>query len=152
MTSAPQPAPNWKASYLALTALLIRQRKVLKISQQNVAAQLGVGRRTFQRWEDGEIDPPGAALFQWASLLGITIAPDMAQSINRPPLGRWADAVSAADTSQLAAMIVANGGEEPDWKSVFLAWVEGQGLEGDQWLELLNTLLLFKIPSRRGAE
>lgn len=83
MTSTPKTAPDWKASYLALTALLIRRRKALKISQESAAAHLGVGRRTFQRWEDGEIDPPGMALFQWAALLGITIAPYLAQNTAR---------------------------------------------------------------------
>lgn len=71
---------NWKAAYLSLAALLMRRRIALRISQEALADQLGVGRRTFQRWESGEIDPPAMRLFQWAALLGVNIAPDMAHS------------------------------------------------------------------------
>ena len=74
---------DWRGSYLALTGLLARRREELGVSQEDLAAQLGVGRRTLQRWEHGEADVPGMRLFQWAAALGVTIAPDVAQSSTR---------------------------------------------------------------------
>ena len=69
---------DWKASYLALTALLMRRREDLEISQQDLAGQLSVSRRTLQRWEHGDSETPAMRLFQWAARLGVTIAPDVA--------------------------------------------------------------------------
>lgn len=88
MNSAPISTAtcNWKASYVALAALLTRRRAARRISQEALADQLGVGRRTFQRWESGEIDPPAMRLFQWAALVGVNIAPYLAQ----PASGRAA--------------------------------------------------------------
>lgn len=71
---------NWKSSYLALVGLLFRRRKELGISQEDLAARLKAGRRSFQRWEDGRAAPSGKRLFQWASALGVEIAPQVAQS------------------------------------------------------------------------
>jgi len=79
MNSAPTSASNWKASYLALTTLLVRRRAILRITQSDMADKLKIGRRTFQRWESGEIDPPGMDLFRWAAELGVNIAPHVAQ-------------------------------------------------------------------------
>jgi transcriptional regulator with XRE-family HTH domain len=70
----------WKPHYMALIGLLARRRKELRISQIDLAKQLKVGRRSFQRWEDGRVEPPAKRLFQWAAALGVTIAPDVAQS------------------------------------------------------------------------
>ena len=71
---------NWKASYLALVMLLARRRTEWGLSQETLAKHLGIGRRTLQRWESGEADPPAKRLFQWAARLGVAIAPDVAQS------------------------------------------------------------------------
>ncbi|MCA1910256.1 MAG: helix-turn-helix transcriptional regulator [Magnetospirillum sp.] len=71
---------GWKSQYMALIGLLARRRKELRISQIDLAKQLKAGRRTFQRWEDGRVEPPAKRLFQWAAALGVTIAPDVAQS------------------------------------------------------------------------
>lgn len=70
---------GWKSQYMALIGLLARRRKELRISQIDLAKQLKAGRRTFQRWEDGRVEPPAKRLFQWAAALGVTIAPDVAQ-------------------------------------------------------------------------
>ena len=75
-TNGPSPI-EWKASYLALCRLLVRQREALDLTQVDVATRMGVSRRTLQRWERGEIEPPAMRLFQWTALVGaeITAAP-----------------------------------------------------------------------------
>lgn len=82
----------WKASYVALIAALLRRRKELRISQEKLAKQLRIGRRTFQRWEDSRVEPPAKRLFQWAAALGVEIAPHVAHS--HPANGLTAEAVS----------------------------------------------------------
>lgn len=71
---------GWKSHYMALIGLLARRRKELRVSQIDLAKQLKVGRRSFQRWEGGRVEPPAKRLFQWAAALGVTIAPHLAQS------------------------------------------------------------------------
>lgn len=78
MNTPPVAPRGWKTSYLALIRLLTR-REALDISQQDLADHLGVGRRTLQRWEHGEAEPPAMRLFQWAARLGVGLAPDVAQ-------------------------------------------------------------------------
>ena len=78
MNTTPATRPiEWKASYLALCRLLVRQREALDLTQVDVATRMGVSRRTLQRWERGEIEPPAMRLFQWTALVGaeITAAP-----------------------------------------------------------------------------
>jgi transcriptional regulator with XRE-family HTH domain len=70
---------DWRAAYLKLTGLLVRRREAQRISQQDLADRLGIGRRTLQRWEHGDAEPPAMRLFQWGALLGVSIAPDVAQ-------------------------------------------------------------------------
>jgi transcriptional regulator with XRE-family HTH domain len=65
---------GWKAAYLSLCSTLRNRRKALGITQEELAKSIDVDRRTLQRWEAGEMDPPGMRLFQWAGLLGINIA------------------------------------------------------------------------------
>jgi len=88
--AAPSASGGWKSSYLALTTLLMRRREELGISQEALAALLGIGRRTLQRWESGEAEPPGMRMFQWAGVLGVRIAPDVAQSGTDQSNGRAA--------------------------------------------------------------
>lgn len=77
--NTPARAPTtWSASYLTLVSLLVCRREALRTSQEDLAAQLGVGRRTLQRWEHGEAEPGGMRLFQWAAALGVSIAPHLA--------------------------------------------------------------------------
>lgn len=78
------PSVDWKTSYLALAGLLVRRREALGLSQEDVAKELGVGRRSLQRWEAGDAEPPAKRMFQWAGLLGVSIAPDVAQSRAEP--------------------------------------------------------------------
>jgi len=82
MNSSPPPPrpPAWKTSYLALVATLLRRRQERCLGQAALAVQLGVSRRTLQRWECGEAEPPAMRLFQWAARLGVGIAPNVAQS------------------------------------------------------------------------
>lgn len=83
MTGADQPRRSWRAEYLALAASLVAARHALVLSQDRVSARIGVGRRTFQRWEAGEASPDAMQLFRWADIVGISItsAPNLAQSI-----------------------------------------------------------------------
>ncbi len=74
------PVTDWQASFLALTGLLVRRRDDLGVSQEALAIQLGLARRTLQRWEHGDADVPAMRLFQWAAALGVRIAPDVAHS------------------------------------------------------------------------
>jgi DNA-binding XRE family transcriptional regulator len=74
MSSAPATVGGqWKASYLTLVHKLRIRREAMFETQDSMAFRLGIGRRTFQRWEAGEVDPPGMRLFQWAGMLGIKI-------------------------------------------------------------------------------
>lgn len=143
--NTPRPAADWRASYLSLTALLIRRREALRISQQDLADRLGVGRRTLQRWEHGEAEPPAMRLFQWAALLGVRIAPDVAQP--GPSDGGIRNVRTLDD---LGTFLGSLGEEEPDWRQVFLAWAEAQGINGDQWLVMLTCLLTLNFPQPRG--
>lgn len=59
---------------LRLHAQLVAGRASLGMTQQQVADRLGVDRRTFQRWEDGEIEPRLTDAFRWAKAVGIEIA------------------------------------------------------------------------------
>jgi DNA-binding XRE family transcriptional regulator len=73
---------GWQAAYLSLCATLRNRREVLGMTQDALAKTMGVDRRTVQRWEAGEVDPPGKRLFQWAGVLGIKIsASDVAQCV-----------------------------------------------------------------------
>lgn len=65
---------NASSAYLNLTVQLRRGRKLAKVNQDGAALRIGVSRRTFQRWEDGEAMPDALQLFRWASLVGVEIA------------------------------------------------------------------------------
>lgn len=82
MTGATAQARSWRGEYLALCQALIAARAARGMSQDRVAASLGVGRRTVQRWEAGEASPDALHLFRWADLVGISItsAPKMAHA------------------------------------------------------------------------
>lgn len=59
---------------LRLHSQLVAGRAGLGMTQQQVADRLGVDRRTFQRWEDGEIEPRLTDAFRWAKAVGVAIA------------------------------------------------------------------------------
>lgn len=83
MTASPRPLRSWRGEYLALCSDLIRARVALGMPQDRAAALIGVGRRTFQRWETGESSPDALHLFRWSDIVGISItsAPKLAPPI-----------------------------------------------------------------------
>lgn len=62
------------SNYMALTGQLRRGRRLNDETQADMARMIGVSRRTFQRWEDGEAMPDALQLFRWAALVGVEIA------------------------------------------------------------------------------
>src|SRR5215207_4192887 len=70
------PRPAWSAVIRAL-------REARAVTQEGWAAQLGVGRRTVQRWEQGEAPPD--ALGE-AALLAYCAAKGLFRSYDRGPL------------------------------------------------------------------
>lgn len=68
-------APSWQMDWLALQHSLITRRKTSGISQDEAARRLGVDRRTFQRWEDGDTEPTGSQLYQWCAMVGLALTP-----------------------------------------------------------------------------
>lgn len=77
MTSQQQSPANWKARYLATVGQLLRERLARDICRVQMARMLRISRRTFQRYESGELDPPGKRLFRWADLLGVELASNL---------------------------------------------------------------------------
>jgi transcriptional regulator with XRE-family HTH domain len=53
--------------------LAVRQRRWLLKSQREMAADLGVSERTFNRWENGHITPSVDDLKQWAAVLEVPL-------------------------------------------------------------------------------
>jgi len=64
---------SWRMSWMLLQGQLMRGRKARGWSQADLAARLGVGRRTIQRWEDGTADCSSEDLFRWSSAVGVSI-------------------------------------------------------------------------------
>jgi len=67
----------WSQRYLAVVGQLQRGRKSAGLSQVEAAEQLGISRRTFQRYEDGVLEPGAMTLFRWGDLVGVEIASNM---------------------------------------------------------------------------
>jgi len=65
---------SWRTSWMRLQGQLMTCRKASPMSQDDVAAKLGISRRTFQRWENGQTVPDAMELFRWADVLGIEIS------------------------------------------------------------------------------
>src|SRR5437879_3474277 len=80
----PAPPPRWSTVLRAL-------REARAVTQEGWAAQLGVGRRTVQRWEDGTAPPDALAetairayceakglfrSYEHGPLAGVTLTPD----------------------------------------------------------------------------
>lgn len=76
---------SWTRSYMTLIGQLVARRADLvrtrgpndKPTQEWMAARLGVGVATFQRWENAVNQPKGMDLFRWAALLNIEITSKM---------------------------------------------------------------------------
>ncbi len=52
----------------------IRRRSARRLSAQRVAAKLRVARRTVQRWETGECEPPLPAVMDYLEVAGSSLA------------------------------------------------------------------------------
>lgn len=66
----------WKAQLLSALHTLERGRRTVGLSQQDLAEQLGVSRRTISRIERGETSPaslPVGLLADWAAAVGLTL-------------------------------------------------------------------------------
>ena len=60
---------------------------------------------------------------------------------------QWLDAFMAADHSQLVAMIVEAGGE-PDWKEVFLVWLDTKTCDADAKVCELDVYYLLLVAAK----
>lgn len=94
MSDAATPRRSWQMDWLALQHSLITRRKTAGISQDEAARRLGVDRRTFQRWEDGETDPSGPQLYQWCAMVGLSLT---AQSRKESVVNAATDALAEVE-------------------------------------------------------
>lgn len=77
---------SWKLAYTRLLGQMRQGRMKAGLSQSDVADLVGIGRRSFQRWEASECVPNAIQLFRWADVVGVSIqsepkadAPQVAQ-------------------------------------------------------------------------
>ncbi len=77
--------PSWRGRFMALTGLLVRRRKEASLSQVALAAQVGVGIATLQRWEEGRAEPGAMGLYQWAAALGVSLEADVTSDVMCSP-------------------------------------------------------------------
>jgi transcriptional regulator with XRE-family HTH domain len=73
----PSACGTWRTAYLRTMIALRRGRERQRLSQERVAASLGVHMRTLRRWENGEGDPPAQVLFRWAEIVGVSIGANL---------------------------------------------------------------------------
>jgi transcriptional regulator with XRE-family HTH domain len=66
--------PSWIEFCARAEGLLLRQRKALGLTQQDVAARIGVNVRTFKRFESEESEPTFRQAVRWARALGVHFA------------------------------------------------------------------------------
>lgn len=68
---------SWRLDYMTLVGHLLVGRERRGLTQISVARRLGISRRTFQRYEAGDIAPDALTLFHWASVVGVRLASEM---------------------------------------------------------------------------
>lgn len=66
-TQAPQ-APTW-----TLGDRLVKARNVAGLKQAEMAARLGIGRRSITRYEEGVAIPKRAIILAWSSVTGVPL-------------------------------------------------------------------------------
>ena len=74
--SAPQVAHSPRNPLTDLSRLrvaLLKQRAKLGLSQEAAAVKIGVGVRTFNRWENRGAEPRALELFKWCAALGVAL-------------------------------------------------------------------------------
>lgn len=72
---------DWRRRYMATTGHLLQGRQRAKLTQDQVAGRIGVSRRTFQRYESGELVPDAMQLFRWAGVVGVEIASNLTPAV-----------------------------------------------------------------------
>lgn len=53
---------------------LVQSRRWLGLNQEDIAARIGVTRRTVSSWENGDTDPSVPQLLEWARVTGFSAA------------------------------------------------------------------------------
>lgn len=74
---------NPLTAWCELRRLLHRRRLEMGLRQEDVARLGAFSLRTLERWESGDSEPPGFALFRWCSVLGVALTPSVI-TINAP--------------------------------------------------------------------
>lgn len=69
----PDPRGAWHIAYAALPGRLQAARLRRRLTQQDLAARLGVSLSTIERLESGRGDPKARLLFAFAAAVGLTI-------------------------------------------------------------------------------
>ncbi|MBP2302541.1 helix-turn-helix domain-containing protein [Azospirillum picis] len=68
---------NPLTAWCELRRLLHRRRLEMGLRQEDVARMGAFALRTLERWENGDSEPPGFALFRWCSVLGVVLTPSV---------------------------------------------------------------------------
>lgn len=63
-----------------LRVTLLKRRAALGLSQEAAAAKIGVGLRTFNRWENRGAEPRALELFKWCAALGVALNPGVEEA------------------------------------------------------------------------
>lgn len=74
--STPQVAHSPRNPLTDLSRLrvkLLKRRAALGLSQEAAAKLIGVGERTFNRWENRGAEPRALELFKWCAALGVVL-------------------------------------------------------------------------------
>ncbi len=74
---------SWIADYLALTGLIARRRKALKMTQAQAARVIGLCDRSYRAFENGYGDIPSQSLFRLCAEMGIRVAHERQNSSGR---------------------------------------------------------------------
>ncbi len=64
---------SWRRTCATVEGLLLRRRKMLGLTQQDIADRIGVNVRTFKRFECDESQPTFRETVRWAEALGLEI-------------------------------------------------------------------------------